>query len=411
MLLVTPPNSYRIAAYLGAARALGIAPVVASPGRHSLIGELAAGVHIDLHDPAAGRLLLAAAARQPFDGVVATDDAAVQLASEVAATLGLPHNPPLAARLSRRKDLARACLQQAGVPVPAHRRIELDRPLAPQLEGLRYPVVVKPVSLSASRGVLRADDPAACRRACARIEAMLAREQDLPAAERRLLLIEAFVEGPELAVEALLHEGELELLAVFDKPDPLQGPCFEETYYVTPSRHDPRDLALAVGTVARACRAYGLREGPVHAELRLARGQAWVMEVASRTIGGECARLLRFGAGADLETLVLQRALGRPVEVQPPEDAAGVLMLPIPGAGVLRRVEGVLAARRVPYIEELILSVREGYELVPLPEGGSYLGFLFARAPTPAQAEAALREAHDKLKVVIAPLFSIQQTL
>ncbi|HHO68705.1 MAG TPA: ATP-grasp domain-containing protein, partial [Gammaproteobacteria bacterium] len=410
MLLVTPPNSYRIAAYLGAARALGIAPVVASPGRHSLIGELAAGVHIDLHDPAAGRLLLAAAARQPFDGVVATDDAAVQLASEVAATLGLPHNPPLAARLSRRKDLARACLQQAGVPVPAHRRIELDRPLAPQLEGLRYPVVVKPVSLSASRGVLRADDPAACRRACARIEAMLAREQDLPAAERRLLLIEAFVEGPELAVEALLHEGELELLAVFDKPDPLQGPCFEETYYVTPSRHDPRDLALAVGTVARACRAYGLREGPVHAELRLARGQAWVMEVASRTIGGECARLLRFGAGADLETLVLQRALGRPVEVQPPEDAAGVLMLPIPGAGVLRRVEGVLAARRVPYIEELILSVREGYELVPLPEGGSYLGFLFARAPTPAQAEAALREAHDKLKVVIAPLFSIQQT-
>jgi len=411
VLLVTPPNSYRIAAYLGAARALGIAPVVASPGRHSLIGELAAGVHIDLHDPAAGRLLLAAAARQPFDGVVATDDAAVQLASEVAATLGLPHNPPLAARLSRRKDLARACLQQAGVPVPAHRRIELDRPLAPQLEGLRYPVVVKPVSLSASRGVLRADDPAACRRACARIEAMLAREQDLPAAERRLLLIEAFVEGPELAVEALLHEGELELLAVFDKPDPLQGPCFEETYYVTPSRHDPRDLALAVGTVARACRAYGLREGPVHAELRLARGQAWVMEVASRTIGGECARLLRFGAGADLETLVLQRALGRPVEVQPPEDAAGVLMLPIPGAGVLRRVEGVLAARRVPYIEELILSVREGYELVPLPEGGSYLGFLFARAPTPAQAEAALREAHDKLKVVIAPLFSIQQTL
>jgi len=407
VLLVTPPNSYRIAAYLEAARALDVEPVVASPGRHSLIGELAAGVHIDLHDPAAGRLLLAAATRQPFDGVVATDDAAVPLASEVAATLGLPHNPPAAARISRRKDLARACLQQAGVDVPEHRCIQLDQPLAPQLEGLRYPVVVKPVSLSASRGVLRADDPDACRRACARIEAMLAREQDLPAAERRLLLVEAFIEGPELAVEALLHQGELELLAVFDKPDPLQGPCFEETYYITPSRHDPQDRALAVETVARACRAYGLREGPVHAELRLAQGKAWVMEVASRTIGGECARLLRFGAGADLETLVLQRALGRPVEVQPPGGAAGVLMLPIPGAGVLRRVEGVLAARRVPYIEELILSVREGYELVPLPEGGSYLGFLFARAPTPEQAEAALREAHARLNVVIAPLFHL----
>jgi len=409
VLLVTPPNSYRIAAYLEAAGALRVEPLVASPGRHSLIGALASGVHVDLNDPEAVGRLIGATRDNPVAGVVATDDAAVELASKVASSLGLPHNPPGAARLSRRKDLARARLHDAGVAVPAHRRIDLDRPLPPQLQGLDYPVVVKPVSLSASRGVIRADDAHECLNACSRIERLLSREGQLPEQERRWLLVERFIDGPEVAVEALLHNGDLDVLAVFDKPDPMRGPCFEETYYITPSRHPPDVLSLLVSTVARACRACGLREGPVHAELRVAEGRAWVMEVASRTIGGECARLLRFGTGQELETLVLQRALGRPVEVQAMEGAAGVLMLPIPGAGILRRVEGVLAAQRVPCIEELILSVREGYELVPLPEGGSYLGFLFARASTPRQVETALREAHSRLNIVIAPLFRLDR--
>lgn len=408
MLLVTPPNSYRIPAYLQAAAALGVEAVVASPGRHSLIGELSSGVHVDLHDPAAAARLLDAARSRPFSGVVATDDAAVALASTVAQALGLPHNPPDAAALSRRKDQARRCLRRAGVPVPDYRLLRLDQALSTQLAGWTYPLVVKPVSLAGSRGVIRVDDEQACLRACARIERLLSKQRHLPDEERRLVLAERFIAGPEVALEGLLRDGRLEPLALFDKPDPLDGPCFEETYYITPSRHSPALQSRVLETVAQACRAYGLREGPVHAELRLAHGQAWVMEVASRTIGGECARLLRFGTGQDLESLVLQRALGRPVEVQPMQGAAGVLMLPIPQAGILRRVEGVLAARRVPGIEELIISVREGYELVPLPEGGGYLGFLFAQAASAAQAEAALREAYSHLKVVIAPLFRLQ---
>ncbi len=404
---MTPPNSYRIAAYLRAARDLGVDVLVASPGRHALISAVADGLHVDLNDPGALDQLLGAASSRPFAGVIATDDAAVELAGAVAGVLDLPHNPPAAAKLSRRKDLARGRLAAAGVPVPAHRRVHTDRPLAAQLEGLTYPVVVKPVSLSASRGVIRADDEAGCLNAIARVQALLAREAQLPPDERDKVLVERFISGPEIAIEAILHRGRLNVLAMFDKPDPMEGPYFEETYYITPSRHPVSQQAHAVETLAAACAAYGLREGPVHAELRLSAGRAWVMEIASRTIGGDCARLLELGAGSDLETLVIRYAMNRPAPIRPVEGGAGVLMLPIPGAGILRRVEGLLDAGRTRWIEDIVISVREGYELVPLPEASSYLGFMFARAPDAAQAEAALREAFGKLKIVVAPLFRL----
>lgn len=407
LLLVTPPNSYRIAAYLNAARRLGVDVLVASPGRHALITAACDGLQVDLNDPAALDRLLQAAAKQPFAGVIATDDAAVELAGAVAQALSLPHNPPAAAKLSRRKDLARARLATAGVSVPAHRLVQLDRPLAPQLRDLSYPVVVKPVSLSASRGVIRADDETDCLNAIARVQALLAKEPQLPADERDRILIENFVPGAEIAVEAILRHGRLDVLAIFDKPDPMDGPYFEETYYLTPSRHAAPLLACAIDTVAAACAAYGLREGPVHAELRLRAGIAWIMEVASRTIGGDCARLLEFGTGSDLESLVISYAMNRPAPIRPLAGGAGVLMLPVPAAGILRRVEGLLDAGRTRWIEDVSISVREGYELVPLPEGGSYLGFVFAHAPDAAQAEAALREAFRKLKIVVAPLFRL----
>jgi biotin carboxylase len=278
-------------------------------------------------------------------------------------------------------------------------------PLAPQLAGLAYPCVVKPIALSGSRGVIRADSPAELLAACERVRAILG-EVDDPE-ERSRLLVEGFVPGPELALEGLLHDGGLRVLALFDKPDPLDGPFFEETYYVTPSRRGAATQALIARRVQEACRAFGLTQGPVHAEVRLWGGDAWVLEVAARTIGGQCARLLRFGTGRGLEELVLAQAAGLPLEVAEPDQAAGVLMIPTPVRGLLRRVEGVLAALRVPLVEDVEISVREGYPLVPLPEGSTYLGFVFARGPTPEQVERALREAHACLRVVTAPLLAL----
>jgi biotin carboxylase len=304
-------------------------------------------------------------------------------------------------RAARRKDLAREALRSAGLPVPRFQCLDLGGALAPQISGLDYPCVLKPLAMAASRGVIRVDSSDALARTLPRVAAIVA--QAAVPDERDRVLVESFLPGAEIAIEGLLSDGRLHVLAVFDKPEPMDGPFFEESYYVTPSRLPKSLLERASERLAQACAAYGLREGPVHGELRLHEGEAWILEVAARTIGGDCARLLSFGAGRSLEELVLRHALGWSLDLKPPGGAAGVLMIPTPGAGTLRRVEGVLAARQVPGIDDLMIAVREGYELTPLPEGGTYLGFMFARADTPAEVESALRRAHDHLNIVIAP--------
>lgn len=410
VLLLAPHGSYRTAPFLTAARELNLDVLIASEGRHSLVAAEANGLHIDFRDPDAAFVQLRAAAlAQPFCGVIGTDDVSTELAEQVAGFLKLPHNPAAAVRTARRKDLARACLLAAGLPVPRHWHIDLDGDLAAQLRQLRpadFPVVVKPVALSASRGVIRADNPAELMRASARVRAIVT-DAGIDGEERSAALIEQFIPGAEYALEGLLRAGRLQVLALFDKPEPLNGPYFEETYYITPSRLPVATQDAIAHQVRAACAAYGLREGPIHAECRVNASGVWILEVAARTIGGMCGRLLRFGLGQGLEQVVLRHARGEAISVNKNTEAAGVLMLPIPEAGVLRRIEGISAAERVPFIEQVDIQVREGYELVPLPEGSSYLGFLFARAPTPQQAEAALRTAHACLKIVVAPLWKV----
>ena len=404
VLLVAPRDSYRSAPYLAAARKLEVDVLIASEGNHSLSGLDAPGVRIDLNDvPASLRVLLAAAHEHPFAGVIGTDDTSVELAVAAGIQFNLPHNPLSAVRLARRKDLARAQLSNASVLAPRHWRIDCTQPLAHQIKKILYPCVAKPVALSASRGVIRADNPEQLLQAIARIRAILTAEP--PGNERDTLLIEEFIPGAEVAIEGLLTGGQLEVLAIFDKPEPLDGPFFEESYYITPSRHPPAMQTQIAARVAEACAAYGLREGPIHAECRVNAQGVWILEVAARTIGGLCGRLLRFGTGYGLEELVLLHTLGRRPDTRTEDGGAGVLMIPIQQAGILRRVEGILAAQRLPYIEEVVIDVREGNELVPLPEGASYLGFIFARAPSPGEAEAALRAAHTCLRVVVAPLW------
>ncbi len=407
LLLVAQPSSYRIAPYLRAARQLGVQVLLGSRGEHSLTAEVHRGLHLDLDDTerAVGQILQVAA-HTPFAGILGSDDSTVEIAAHAARALGLPHNPPAAARLSRRKDLARAHLLQAGCPVPRHRLISLRRPLLEQTAGLDWPCVLKPLNLAASRGVIRVDTPPAFVAACERIGRILADTPD--EFERTHLLAEAYIDGLEVAYEGYLHAGQLTTLALFDKPDPLVGPFFEETIYVTPSTLDASTQTLVEKRVAEACHAYGLTTGPVHAELRLDADEAWILEVAARTIGGDCARTLDSGEELALETLTLALALGREATLPRAQGARGVMMLPIPRGGVLRRVEGLNAARRVPGIEKVDIIVREGQELVPLPEGNQYPGYLFARAPTPQAVVDALRAAHAALNFVVAPVFRLQ---
>lgn len=404
VLIIAPHGSYRIVPYLEAAGRLGIEVLIASEGRHSLVSACVQGLHLDFNDShGALELILEAARHQSFAAIIGTDDTTTELASLAARQLGLPHNEPDAVRIARRKDLARARLSEAGIPVPSHVRISLTKPLAGQLDGIDFPCVVKPLAMSASRGVIRSDTEDELRLACERVAPIVA--EALNPEERDYVLVEAFIPGIEIAVEAMLSDGELEVLAIFDKPAPLNGPYFEETYFVTPSRLDADVQRRVRQRVAEACRAYGLRHGPVHAECRINEAGVWMLEIAPRTIGGLCSRLFEYGLASSLEELVLSHAVGAPLEFAGGQQAAGVLMLPTPKTGILRRVEGVGAARAVTYVEEVTIQVRERYQLVPLPEGSTYLGFIFARAPRPEQVEAALRQAHEKLNVVIAPLW------
>jgi len=402
VLLLSPHCSYRLAPYLKAAEKLAIDTIVASQGEYSLVSAAASGIHINFdHPDACGQLLKAIHDRQ-IKAVIGTDDRTVELAAQVSKALKLTHNEPQSIRFTRRKDLARQCLQKSSLNVPEFQICALDKLLAGENCTPGYPVVIKPLALSGSRGVIRANNPTELIAAAQRLHAIL--DEVTNEDEKQLVLVEAFIPGYEYAYEGLLNNGKLQTLTLFDKPDLMEGPYFEETYYITPSRLASEQQAAIQQAVETACRAYGLQQGPIHAEVKLHNNKVWFIEMASRTVGGQCARLFNYATGLTLEETVLAQAVGLELDQQSIEYAAGVLMIPILQQGLLRRVEGLLEASKVPYIEDIEISIHEGYEIIPLPEGDSYLGFMFAKAPTPVEAEQALRTAYKKITVVTSPL-------
>jgi biotin carboxylase len=403
VLLLLPTKGYRTHDFLEAAARLGVLVTVGSEEPSALEGLNPEGLlTLDFADPpAAARQAVDFSRRRPIDAVVGVDDETTVAAAAIGEALGLPHNPVESAIAARDKSVMRRLLVAAGVRTPWFRLF--SRRVSPHAaaEEVRYPCVLKPTFLSASRGVIRADGPGAFEAAWARIGALL----DRPELMRRggeaagEILVEEFIPGEEVSLEGLLEEGALRSLALFDKPDPLEGPYFEETLYVTPSRKPPKAQNALLHEAARGCRALGLVDGPVHAELRWNGSAAWIIEIAARSIGGLCSRTLRFGTGASLEELILRHALRMgTADLERRREAAGVMMIPIPRAGILEEVAGVEEARRVQDIEEVTISAHLGQELETLPEGSRYLGFLFSRAPTPERAEAALRQAHLLLR-------------
>ncbi len=407
VLLLLPTTSWRAEALLAAGRRLGLDVTVGTDRPLVWTAHTPARVMaLDFTRPEAAAEAAAARAREwPFHAVLGADDDATLLAAVIARRLGLAHNPLAALEAARDKLRQRGALSRAGLPVPRFTLCRLDED--PETLGARigFPCVIKPRRLAASRGVMRADDALALGEAMRRLAALLASPEVGACGEwAETALVEAFVPGREVALEGLIEGGLLRVLALFDKPDPLDGPFFEETIYVTPSRLPAEAQAALADCAARAARALGLERGPLHAELRVNERGPWVIELAARPIGGLCSRVLRFGDGASLEELVLREALGWETTTFARETpSAGVMMVPIPGAGVLERVEGQEEAVRVPGIEQVAISAHPGERLVPFPEGSRYPGFLFARGDDPAAVEASLREAHRRLRFVLAP--------
>jgi biotin carboxylase len=402
VLLLLPTTSYRIPDFLAAAERLGVDVTVAAEEPSTMEPWNPSGLlTLDFGDLAASADAAARFAKtHPVAAVLGVDERTAVVAAAIAERLGLPHDAVEAVRAAGNKALLRRVLAEAGSPSPPFRMFALDDDPRAAASSVRYPCVLKPTFLAASRGVIRADDPGAFVAAWRRIAAILA-EPDVAlrgGAFAREILVEDYVPGAEVSLEGLLKRGRLRVLALFDKPDPLEGPFFEETLYVTPSRL-PDDLQARCAAVAEeGCRALGLRQGPIHAELRVNDDGVWIVEIAARSIGGLCSRALRFETGASLEELVLLQALGREPEDERERSAAGVLMIPIPRSGVLESVRGIESARAIPDVVDVTISIRPGQPVVPLPEGDRYLGFVFSRAATPERAEAALREAHARLE-------------
>jgi biotin carboxylase len=412
LLLLSPTTSYQLKPFVCAAERLG-AEVVVATDRCPVLAKQWQGGPLPLkfsNGDEAVRQIVEFAREHPVDAIVGVGDRATVLAARASRALGLAHNDPEATEAANNKAVMRRLLQQSGVRQPAYWVAPVDDDARRWAAVVSFPCVLKPLHLAASQGVIRADTEAEFVAAFERIGRLLASPELLcncgQAGEK--ILIEEFVPGQEVAVEALLVEGRLIPLAIFDKPDPLDGPYFEETIYVTPSRLPVEVQTKLLETTARAATALGLRHGPVHAELRWCEEGPWLIEVAARTIGGLCSRTLSFAQRMSLEELVIRHALGKlPEAIARADDAAGVMMIPVPGAGELRQVRGIPEAEAVPGIEEVVITAKPGEHLVPLPEGSSYPGFIFARGRTPEEVEDALRRAHARLRFDVAPLLPV----
>ena len=410
---------YQTRSFDAAARKLGVELGFVTDRCHQLDdpwGDRAIAVHFESPEAAAYAVLEAVRAGERVDGILALGDRPAVAAAYVARGLGLAYNHPLAVEACRSKLRMREVFRNAGLRVPWFRAVALQPAPEPALLGISYPCVLKPLSLSASTGVIRANNREEFLRAAARVRHVLESPQILASREANLdqIIVEGYIPGREVAVEGLLTDGEFRALAIFDKADPLEGPFFEETIYVTPSRLGEALRKKIEKCAADAVRALGLSHGPVHAEFRINEEGVWPLEVAPRPIGGLCARALRFVSGASdeaigLEELLLRQAVEIPVGNWKREAAAsGVMMIPVPASGVLERVEGEELARAVPHIAGLEITARLHDYIAAWPEGASYLGFLFARAETAEDVERALRTAHGKLRFAIRERLAVE---
>lgn len=401
VLLIAPALSYRVASYINAVQKLNYQLLVVSNSKHSLISQISSGITVDFaQQDAAIQTILNAAKKLSILTVISTDDSVATLASHVAQALNLPHNDPQSSLLTYRKDLARERLKQQGCNVPEFQLCHFSD-IASSALNQTYPVVLKPLMLSGSRGVIRADNIIEFTQAAATIQQILQQENGSEF-EKTHFLVESFLAGEEIAFDGFVKNGQLIPLAMFDKPEPLNGPYFEESFYITPSNQTLQKQQQIISEIEKCCLAYGLTHGPIHAEVRITENGPYLIEMASRTIGGQCAQTIEYVLGTRLEEIIIKLACAPVTEINRSDLYAGVLMIPIQQAGILKRVEGMTRAQQIQYISNIEIHIQPGYELIPLPRGSSYLGFIFAQAPSFEATFNALKQAHQALSFITA---------
>ena len=338
-------------------------------------------------------------ARRPIRGIVPASDPTAVIAALAAERLGLPHNPPAAARRAANKLAMRDGAPRRGRAGPARSgsfpvdgdpsaagRAEVGVPVRPEAAHLlgeprRHPRRRSGRRSSPPGGASRSSSTTPPPSGARARRTAPGRSWSRPSSPAR-----------RSRVEGLLRGGRLEVLAVFDKPDPLDGPFFEETIYVTPVAPPARRSSPRVEAVDRRGRRArsGSSRGRSTPSCASRPDGPVVLEIAARSIGGLCSRTLRFGAGLSLEEVLVAHAMGLPLDAAPPRGARlrrDDAPHPAPRRAA-RRPRRRGARGPSPGVEDVVITVPEGREVVPLPEGDSYLGFLFAHGETPAAVEA-----------------------
>ena len=405
VLLLIPSHSYRTSDFMRAASDLDISVIVGIDTDFVLTTDQENVIALNFSDPEkAAEAISEFRPEISIDAILAVDDAGTLVAAKASHMLELPHNSLSSVESTRDKYALRVALSRSKLPSPAYKLFETTQSedkLGHIADSMEYPVVLKPRGLSGSQGVIRADTNIEFIAGFNRIKKILDSENAREECDADLLttiLVEDYVPGPELALEGVLEKGDLTVLALFDKPDPLVGPFFEETIYVTPTSYSDDVQSQIISTVQSACGALGLTHGPVHAEVRLDNDKVFLIDLAARSIGGQCARTLSFGSGLSLEEIILTHAVGDDInQLSRESSAAGVMMIPIPAAGIFQKVSGVDKAENISGIESVSIVPTRGDEVIPLPEGNEYLGFIFAKGTTSEIVQKSLREAHNQL--------------
>ena len=405
VLLLIPSHSYRTSDFMRAASDLDISVIVGIDTEFIINADQQNVIALNFSDPEeAAEAISEFRPDISLDAILAVDDAGTLVAAKASQMLELPHNSVSSVELTRDKYAMRVALSRSKLPSPGYKLFEATQSqdeLEHIADSIEYPVVLKPRGLSGSQGVIRANTSIEFIDGFNRIKKILKLESSRDECDADLLttiLVEDYVPGPEFAIEGVLDKGNLTVLALFDKPDPLVGPFFEETIYVTPTSYPDDVQSQIISTVQSACGALGLTHGPVHAEVRLDGDKVFLIDLAGRSIGGQCARTLSFGSGLSLEEIILTHAVGDDInQLNRESSAAGVMMIPIPAAGIFQKVSGVDKAEKISGIESVSIVPTSGDELIPLPDGNEYLGFIFAKGTTAQIVEKSLREAHNQL--------------
>lgn len=404
ILLLVPTETYRAEAFITGAAALGVSLTIASERRQAMAASMGRRtLVVSMQNPEVGlKQIEQAADNMQFDAIISVDDGGLATAALASKKLGLKYISTNSAQMSNNKIAMRKRLEQTEISKPwflVHKptnKISITTGAIPS-----FPIIVKPASLSGSIGVMRIDAPEDVESALALCESI---QMDHGCGGDTQTLIEQYISGVECAVEAMVFNDQLKILAIFDKPRPLEGPYFAETIYVAPSERDREIQNKLQSTLEEARKALEIKTGPIHAEFRITSDrEVYLIELAARSIGGMCSNAIPLSGGRSLEELIIAEALGMEIpEFAIENQASGVFMMPVPAKGVLRSISGVEEAKSTRWITNVTLSMMINSEVSPIPYDARYVGFIFAKAPTSRAVVEALEEAFKKIEIEIS---------